>query len=829
MTFKFHEIVSLLDRLLLLEPIVLIKFVCGNCQARLKIDYEHAGEKIECPECQSGIRVPDQDIASGVVIGGFEIKHLIGKGGMGEVYLAKQLSMGRDIALKILPAHMTRDKSLVERFLKEVRNAARLDHPNIVTAYEAGEDHGIYYMAMTHIRGENVDEVLQRGPMDEQYALKLLRQVSGALDSAWSEHGVIHRDIKPENLILDHNGSPKILDMGLSKSMHDSAQSATSPDMIMGSPNYMSPEQIESSDDVDFRADMYSCGTTLYHMLTGKIPFAGGSYIETLKKQSAEQLDDPRTINPNISESVILFLERLLAKHPNDRFATWPDMIEGLDRAAAGVTIGKTALETGRSMLGRDGHRPENEGNQGHDKNDATLDTTLDATLDGVTPLKATSVDRSSGHNNPKKKQRSALWPIMFILLIAGGGALGWRAMNQPNDNKLQDLGNDPSAPKITTGGPSPVPPTIQPEQSEAHKKIRKAYSDAVLFSQSNPEKYDEAIALFADIGLDASGSEYALRSTDQIDRITTARNTAVQATRQALRDKIRKLITNKSFSEASTLVNGYSGPFPFELDDELEQLKRQIGTAIAASENQNQRDQKMARIAMLKIANQVADELLDGDTGEAKAILEQADADTLSLISPEAHASLREVIQTIESLPEQLMESYAALIGTETRVDLKTGAQTLLIKKINPNASVTATRSIRNGDIVLGHSTVTFSYDQLSTNERLSRITGSDAPSQLIKGMIYMQVGSLSNARKSFNGCGTKVGDLLKHRLDVRLGLAADGDNIKKEASSPFPNANNKPLKRPGVGPGLGRPRQDGSGDPDRPRKQELRANGDG
>ncbi|MFP6904606.1 MAG: serine/threonine-protein kinase, partial [Verrucomicrobiota bacterium] len=333
---------------------MLIKFVCGNCTARLKVESTYAGEKIECPECQLGVRVPSNEIAPGVVIGGFEIKKLIGKGGMGEVYLARQLTMDRDIALKILPAALTRDKSLVDRFLQEVRNSARLDHPNIVTAYEAGEDDGVYFMAMAFVKGETLDHILkQRGFMQEADALELIGTVARALRAAWNEHQMIHRDIKPENIMIDHKGIPMVLDMGLSKSIHDQASLATSPDTIMGSPNFMSPEQTQDSVNVDFRTDMYSLGTSLYNMLTGEVPFHGNSYLETLNKQATGQLKDPRNYNPDISESCLLFMERLLAKAPGDRFDTWDALIDGLDQVIRNESFTETGIPAGESMLSR--------------------------------------------------------------------------------------------------------------------------------------------------------------------------------------------------------------------------------------------------------------------------------------------------------------------------------------------------------------------------------------------------------------------------------------------------------------------------------------------
>ena len=269
---------------------MLITFSCPECKAELEVAATAGGSQVLCPQCSKTLTVPRKGPGPGVTIGQFQIQKLIGKGGMGEVYLARQLSLGRDIALKILPARLRGQKARVQRFFKEVQILAQLNHPNIVMAHEAGEDEDILYLAMSYVPGDSLEKCLKHtGPMAELDALKLIDKLAGALDYAWREHHLLHRDIKPSNILLTSGGEVKLMDFGLAKCLDDATELTMSGDII-GSPNYMSPEQINNCTDLDCRSDMYSMGTTLYHLLTGKLPFAGSSLMETLKKQINEFL-----------------------------------------------------------------------------------------------------------------------------------------------------------------------------------------------------------------------------------------------------------------------------------------------------------------------------------------------------------------------------------------------------------------------------------------------------------------------------------------------------------------------------------------------------------
>ncbi len=202
-----------------------------------------------------------------------EILELLGQGGMGVVYKARQPRLDRLVALKILPADPARDPSFAERFTREARALARLSHPNIVAVFDFGETNGIYYFVMEYVDGLNLRQLEASGGLKPNEALKIVPEVCAALQYA-HDMGIVHRDIKPENILLDQQGRVKIADFGLAKLLGRPAPEAslTQAQQIMGTPNYMAPEQMEHPLEVDHRADIYSLGVVFYEMLTGELP-----------------------------------------------------------------------------------------------------------------------------------------------------------------------------------------------------------------------------------------------------------------------------------------------------------------------------------------------------------------------------------------------------------------------------------------------------------------------------------------------------------------------------------------------------------------------------
>lgn len=202
----------------------------------------------------------------------FEIREWIGRGGMGWVYLARQRQLDRPVALKILPPETARDPAFAERFLREAQALARLNHPNIVTIYDFGQSGPYFYFVMEYVEGSDLRQLERARPLRPDEALAIVPRICDALQYAHDE-GVVHRDIKPENILIDRKGRVKIADFGIAKIMDQEPDiTLTGRRAALGTPHYMAPEQIESPDQVDHRADLYALGVVFYEMLTGSLP-----------------------------------------------------------------------------------------------------------------------------------------------------------------------------------------------------------------------------------------------------------------------------------------------------------------------------------------------------------------------------------------------------------------------------------------------------------------------------------------------------------------------------------------------------------------------------
>ncbi len=201
-----------------------------------------------------------------------EICHLVGHGGMGVVYQARQLNLDRLVALKILSPRLGNDPAFAERFLREAQTMAKLSHPNIVTVFDFGKSEGFYYLTMEFVDGVNLRDTISANKISAAEALAIVPQVCEALQYA-HDNGVVHRDIKPENILIDKSGSIKIADFGLAKLLDPNPNhvSLTATQQVLGTRNYMAPEQLESPEFVDHRADLYSLGVVFYELLTGRI------------------------------------------------------------------------------------------------------------------------------------------------------------------------------------------------------------------------------------------------------------------------------------------------------------------------------------------------------------------------------------------------------------------------------------------------------------------------------------------------------------------------------------------------------------------------------
>ncbi len=272
------------------------------------------------------------------VIGDFEIVAKLGQGGMGAVYRARQVSLDRQVALKLLPAHMLGDADSVARFRREARVAASLTHANLVAVYAAGEADGCHFIAMELIEGEDLGRRLKRGEtLTAPEALHLCAEVARGLEHGWRSAQLIHRDIKPANIFLSANGAVKLGDLGLAKSLLGDTTGLTQTGAMMGTPQYMSPEQARGDREIDFRADIYSLGCTLYHMLTGHAPYRGTDAITIIRQHLDAPLPAILKVWPQCPVPLARLVGRMLKKARHERPASYADLLGQIDSVWAQI------------------------------------------------------------------------------------------------------------------------------------------------------------------------------------------------------------------------------------------------------------------------------------------------------------------------------------------------------------------------------------------------------------------------------------------------------------------------------------------------------------
>ena len=266
----------------------------------------------------------------GTNLGPYRIVAEAGRGGMASVYKAHQAALARYVAIKVLPDFFATEPGFRERFQQEAVAVAQLRHPNILAIFDYGDTDGVTYIVTEFVDGGTLAEQMGK-PLPLEYAVEILNPIAGALDYA-HRRGVLHRDIKPSNVLLQHDGTPVLSDFGLAKMMMSSTQRLTQSGMIVGTPEYMSPEQC-AGEELTPAADQYSLAVIAYEALTGRVPFTAATPVAVLMAQMQNALPPPRTINPDLSDGVAAVLLKGLAKEPGDRYKTCHQMVRALAAA----------------------------------------------------------------------------------------------------------------------------------------------------------------------------------------------------------------------------------------------------------------------------------------------------------------------------------------------------------------------------------------------------------------------------------------------------------------------------------------------------------------
>lgn len=264
---------------------------------------------------------------SGQKIPGYKILGKLGAGAMATVFKAKQLNLDRTVAIKVLPRKFAQNPQFIERFYQEGRAAAQLNHPNIVQAFDVGKSGEYHYFVMEFVDGRTVfDDIVKHKRYPEPEAIDIIIQTAEALQHA-HERGLIHRDVKPKNIMITKEGVAKLADMGLARAVSDKEMAEAEQGKAFGTPYYISPEQIRGELKIGPQADIYSLGATLYHMVTGSVPFDGKNPSAVMHKHLKAELIAPDHVNPKLSPGISEVIEMMMAKDPKARYASCKDLL----------------------------------------------------------------------------------------------------------------------------------------------------------------------------------------------------------------------------------------------------------------------------------------------------------------------------------------------------------------------------------------------------------------------------------------------------------------------------------------------------------------------
>ncbi len=312
-------------------------------------------ERIDATRAATGDNLdsmPPADDITASQLGGYKLLKVLGRGAMGTVYLANQMSLDREVALKTIQARWCQNPASVARFTREAYAAAQLTHHNMVQIYDLGADQGVNYYSMEFVQGVSLDKLIaDQGPVDPSVAAGYILQAARGLSFA-HRHGMVHRDVKPANLLLSDLGIVKVADLGLVKTpqlveeedataekaaLAASTANVTQANSAIGTPAFMAPEQAEDATTVDHRADIYSLGCTLYVLLTGRPPFDGATALEVITKHRTAAVVRPEKIDSTIPGPISDIVVRMIAKDPNDRFGNLDDVVEALEQFLSDV------------------------------------------------------------------------------------------------------------------------------------------------------------------------------------------------------------------------------------------------------------------------------------------------------------------------------------------------------------------------------------------------------------------------------------------------------------------------------------------------------------
>jgi len=473
---------------------------------------------------------------SGGMISGFELIEKLGEGGMGSVFKAKQISLDRMVALKILPPDLSNDADEIERFKLEARSAAKLSHPGIVQVYETGGHHGVFYIVMEFIDGYNAGEWIRRDDkLSQADTLFIADSVAKGLQYAWDKHNIIHRDIKPDNILIDADGTIKLADLGLAKIVGSKDAALAVDDMC--TPHYCSPEQAAAEKISDPSSDIYSLGATMYHMVTGQLPFDNPEDpLAPLEGHANEYLPDPRKFNSKLSTKFVLLVAKMMAKEKEDRYPSWADLLVDIGRVNTNKVLAKPVDQKIFSTIKID-------------PNKAAVRSTRIGTQAG----RSSGTQATPRRQKSRKKSNPALL-IVLLALFACGLALAVYSAGGPERQALA-------------------------QQAQLDQNAGSELQRIQAYSSRNRDKQNKVISDLQAALRKYKGSSHTAKVKRAIADAEQKRDRSIRNIMADLKKKAEVQISLKNYADAAAIYSDYEGPYSTDTAPERKAAASKIKT----------------------------------------------------------------------------------------------------------------------------------------------------------------------------------------------------------------------------------------------------------
>ncbi|WP_404450029.1 Stk1 family PASTA domain-containing Ser/Thr kinase [Sutcliffiella horikoshii] len=448
----------------------------------------------------------------------YKIMEVIGGGGMANVYLAHDMILDRDVAVKVLRLDFANDEEFIRRFRREAQSATSLDHPNIVSIYDIGEEDDIYYIVMEHVKGKTLKQYIQQyAPVEQYNAVEIMNQLTSAISHA-HENGIIHRDIKPQNILVDDYGTVKVTDFGIAMAL--SSTTITQTNSLLGSVHYLSPEQARGSLATK-KSDVYALGIVMFELLTGRLPFSGESAVSIALKHLQSQTPSPKRWNPTLPQSMENVVLKAMAKDPLHRYASVDEM----------QTDVMTALEPGR-MNEPKFHIPDDdeEATKAIPIIKGSLNNLTNEDETRIRPPENKPVSEKAEEPPPPNKKKKKKWIIALLILLfllVGGGIAAFTilpSMLLPKDVTVPDVTNqeyDDAVKQLIDLGFVLEEPKEEPSDEIQEGRVTRTFPEA-----GEVVKEGKAITIFQSLGKEkVEMADYSGLPVDEaINRIDTAK-----------------------------------------------------------------------------------------------------------------------------------------------------------------------------------------------------------------------------------------------------------------------------------------------------------------